>query len=52
MNAKYCDRFSHVQWKDGSVKHVHVTADVHREYEKKMASALDDFQRRYVNNWS
>ncbi|XP_072040207.1 von Willebrand factor A domain-containing protein 3B-like isoform X2 [Amphiura filiformis] len=46
INAKYCDRFCHVQWKDGSVKHVHVTADVHREYEKKMASAIDDFQRR------
>ncbi|XP_071510905.1 von Willebrand factor A domain-containing protein 3B-like [Diadema antillarum] len=46
VNAKYCDKFCHFQWKDGSIKHVHVTADVHRVYERKMAAALDDLQRR------
>ncbi|XP_033631480.1 von Willebrand factor A domain-containing protein 3B-like isoform X2 [Asterias rubens] len=46
VNAKYCDKFCHVNWKDGSLKHVHVTADIHRNYERKMNVALQDFQRR------
>ncbi|KAJ8028013.1 von Willebrand factor A domain-containing protein 3B [Holothuria leucospilota] len=46
VGAKYCDKFCHFQWKDGSIKHVHVTADIHRQYERKMIVALQDFQRR------
>ncbi|XP_041462948.1 von Willebrand factor A domain-containing protein 3B-like isoform X3 [Lytechinus variegatus] len=46
VNAKYCDKFCHFQWKDGSIKHVHVTAEVHRVYERKMNAALGDLQRR------
>ncbi|XP_038055504.1 von Willebrand factor A domain-containing protein 3B-like [Patiria miniata] len=46
VNAKYCDKFCHVTWKDGSLKHVHVTADIHRNYERKTLVALEDFQRR------
>ncbi|XP_030837027.1 von Willebrand factor A domain-containing protein 3B isoform X4 [Strongylocentrotus purpuratus] len=46
VNAKYCDKFCHFQWKDGTIKHVHVTAEVHRVYERKMNAALGDLQRR------
>nr|XP_006818317.1 PREDICTED: von Willebrand factor A domain-containing protein 3B-like [Saccoglossus kowalevskii] len=46
INAQYCDKFCHVLWKDGTVKHVHVTADVHRNYERRMAVALDALQKR------
>ncbi|XP_033127520.1 von Willebrand factor A domain-containing protein 3B-like isoform X2 [Anneissia japonica] len=46
VNAKYCNKFCHVKWKDGSVKHVHVTAEVHRVFEKKVNAALQDYQRR------
>lgn len=49
VNAKYCDKFCHFQWKDGTIKHVHVTAEVHRVYERKMNAALGDLQRRLVS---
>ncbi|XP_070554779.1 von Willebrand factor A domain-containing protein 3B-like [Ptychodera flava] len=46
INAQYCDQFCHVLWRDGTVKHVHVTSDVHRQYERRMAVALDAIQQR------
>ncbi|KAJ7325717.1 Von Willebrand factor A [Desmophyllum pertusum] len=33
VNARYCDKFAHVRWKDGSIMHVHVSGPIHRNYE-------------------
>ncbi|XP_036401419.1 von Willebrand factor A domain-containing protein 3B-like [Megalops cyprinoides] len=46
VNAKYCSRFAHMKWKDGSVVHVHVTAEKCRWYEDQMRMALANMQRR------
>ncbi|KAL4230601.1 Von Willebrand factor A [Mactra antiquata] len=46
VNAKYCDRFPVVRWKDGKVVHVQVTPELHRTYEQKMLTALRAVQRR------
>ncbi|XP_042564864.1 von Willebrand factor A domain-containing protein 3B isoform X2 [Clupea harengus] len=46
INAKYCSRFVHMRWKDGSVVHVYVTAEECRQYEEKMLKALGALQRR------
>ena len=47
VNARYCERFPVVRWKDGRVVHVQVTPEVHRNYEARMQVALDCFQKRY-----
>ena len=49
MNAKYCDKFPHVRWKDGQVVHVQVTPDIHRKYCAQMKMALDAIQMRCVS---
>ncbi|EDV24931.1 uncharacterized protein TRIADDRAFT_56355 [Trichoplax adhaerens] len=46
INAKYCDRFVHVRWKDGTIVHVHVSGDIYREYERKMRAALKMYNTR------
>lgn len=46
INAKYCDRFVHVLWKDGSVVHVYISKEKCRWYEEKMKTALDKMTRR------
>ncbi|KAM4047349.1 von Willebrand factor A domain-containing protein 3B isoform 2-T2 [Anomaloglossus baeobatrachus] len=46
INAKYCDRFVHVLWKDDSVVHVHISKEKCRWYEEKMETALDKMKRR------
>ncbi|XP_048388158.1 von Willebrand factor A domain-containing protein 3B-like [Stegostoma tigrinum] len=46
VNAKYCGRFAHTRWKDGSVMHVYITAEKCKQYRQKMKMALDQFQRR------
>ncbi|XP_071991810.1 von Willebrand factor A domain-containing protein 3B isoform X2 [Engystomops pustulosus] len=46
INARYCDRFVHVLWKDGSVVHVHISKEKCRWYEEKMMAALDAINRR------
>ena len=46
VNAKYCDRFPHVRWKDGQVVHVQVTPELHREYEKKVKLVLEAIHNR------
>ena len=30
INAIYCDQFAHVAWPDGTIRHVHVTPELHR----------------------
>lgn len=46
INAKYCDQFVHILWKDGSVVHVHISKEKYRWYEEKMKTALDKMERR------
>ncbi|XP_078077591.1 von Willebrand factor A domain-containing protein 3B-like [Mustelus asterias] len=46
VNAKYCSRFAHTQWKDGSVMHVYITAEKCKAYQQRMKTALDQIQRR------
>ncbi|XP_073520664.1 von Willebrand factor A domain-containing protein 3B isoform X2 [Phyllobates terribilis] len=46
VNAKYCDRFVHVLWKDDSVVHVHISKEKCRWYEEKLRTALDKMIRR------
>nr|XP_018670374.1 von Willebrand factor A domain-containing protein 3B isoform X1 [Ciona intestinalis] len=46
VNAKYCHQFAHTKWKDGTVVHVHITAEQHRVFEKKMKTTLDAIQQR------
>ncbi|XP_076807901.1 von Willebrand factor A domain-containing protein 3B-like isoform X2 [Clavelina lepadiformis] len=46
VNAKYCEHFAHTQWKDGTLVHVHITAEQHKIYEKRMTTALNAIQQR------
>ena len=46
VNARYCDKFAHVRWKDGSIMHVHVSGPIHRNYEQRILSALDSYRKR------
>jgi len=46
VNAKYCDKFPHVRWKDGQVVHVQVTPEVHRAYEQRMMLTMEAIQQR------
>ena len=46
INAKYCKQFAHTKWKDGTLVHVHITAERHRTFEKKMKTTLDAIQQR------
>ncbi|XP_010221936.1 PREDICTED: von Willebrand factor A domain-containing protein 3B [Tinamus guttatus] len=46
IHAKYCDKFVHAFWKDGSVVHVHVTTEKYRQYEEKMRTALRQVEGR------
>ena len=46
VNAKYCDKFPHLQWKDGQVMHVQVTPELHRRYASQIRLALDNIQQR------
>ncbi|CAH2223367.1 Hypothetical predicted protein [Pelobates cultripes] len=49
INAKYCDRFVHALWKDGSVVHLFVSKEKCRWCEEKMRSALELMEKRV--NW-
>ncbi|XP_074949471.1 von Willebrand factor A domain-containing protein 3B isoform X1 [Phalacrocorax aristotelis] len=40
IHAKYCDKFVHTFWKDGSVVHVYVSTEKYKQYEEKMRTAL------------
>uniref|UniRef100_H2ZCD7 VWFA domain-containing protein n=1 Tax=Ciona savignyi TaxID=51511 RepID=H2ZCD7_CIOSA len=46
VNAKYCNQFAHTKWKDGTLVHVHITAEQHKAFEKKMKTTLDAIQQR------
>uniref|UniRef100_W5MPD8 VWFA domain-containing protein n=1 Tax=Lepisosteus oculatus TaxID=7918 RepID=W5MPD8_LEPOC len=46
VNAKYCERFAHTQWKDGSVVHVYVSAEKCKWYEDRMNAVLENLQKR------
>ncbi|KAM9301070.1 LOW QUALITY PROTEIN: von Willebrand factor A domain-containing protein 3B [Morus bassanus] len=46
INAKYCDKFVHTFWKDGSVVHVYVSTEKYKQYEEKMRTALRQVEGR------
>nr|XP_033805407.1 von Willebrand factor A domain-containing protein 3B [Geotrypetes seraphini] len=46
VNAKYCDRFVHAYWKDGSVVHVYISSEKCRWYEERMTTALKQMEKR------
>ncbi|XP_027712452.1 von Willebrand factor A domain-containing protein 3B [Vombatus ursinus] len=46
VHAKYCNKFVHTPWKDGTMVHVYVTADKCKAYEEKMSNALELIEKR------
>ncbi|KAM9211762.1 LOW QUALITY PROTEIN: von Willebrand factor A domain-containing protein 3B [Dugong dugon] len=46
VHAKYCSRFVHAPWKDGSLVHVHVTKEKCRWYRERIHSLLAQIERR------
>ncbi|XP_072470695.1 von Willebrand factor A domain-containing protein 3B [Notamacropus eugenii] len=46
VHAKYCNKFVHTPWKDGTMVHVYVTADKCKTYEEKMGNALELIEKR------
>ncbi|XP_068124266.1 von Willebrand factor A domain-containing protein 3B isoform X2 [Hyperolius riggenbachi] len=54
INAKYCDQFVHIIWKDGTVVHVHISKEKYRWYEAKMKAALDkmEIRMKWLHNGS
>uniref|UniRef100_A0A8C3MKB9 Uncharacterized protein n=1 Tax=Geospiza parvula TaxID=87175 RepID=A0A8C3MKB9_GEOPR len=46
IHARYCDKFVHTLWKDGSVVHVHVTTEKYKQYKEKMRTALRQVEGR------
>nr|XP_009942202.1 PREDICTED: von Willebrand factor A domain-containing protein 3B [Opisthocomus hoazin] len=46
INAKYCDKFVHTFWKDGSVVHLYVSTEKYKQYEEKMRTALRQVEGR------
>ena len=39
-------RFAHVLWNDGTIRHVHVTPEIHRYYQSNLKIYLDQIERR------
>ncbi|CAF1024066.1 unnamed protein product, partial [Didymodactylos carnosus] len=46
INAKYCAQFAHVAWPDGTIRHVHVTPELHRDYERRVHNLLEKVKFR------
>ncbi|XP_050189324.1 von Willebrand factor A domain-containing protein 3B isoform X1 [Myiozetetes cayanensis] len=46
IHARYCDRFVHTLWKDGSVVHIYVSTEKYKQYEEKMRTALRQVEGR------
>ncbi|CAF1294902.1 unnamed protein product [Adineta ricciae] len=46
INAIYCDQFAHVAWPDGTIRHVHVTPELHRDYERRIRALLEKIKAR------
>ncbi|XP_014647134.1 PREDICTED: von Willebrand factor A domain-containing protein 3B [Ceratotherium simum simum] len=46
VHAKYCSRFVHAPWKDGSLVHVCVTKEKYSRYSERIRAVLARIQRR------
>eukprot|EP00795_Rhopilema_esculentum_P000270 gene270-9918_t len=46
VNARYCDKFAHVRWKDGELMHVHVSGPMHRSYEERVLATVESYRKR------
>ncbi|VEL18629.1 unnamed protein product [Protopolystoma xenopodis] len=46
VNARYCENFVHVLWKDGSTVHIQVPPQVYRRYKQQMEACLSEIERR------
>ncbi|XP_058134111.1 von Willebrand factor A domain-containing protein 3B isoform X2 [Dasypus novemcinctus] len=46
IHAKYCSRFVHAPWKDGSLVHVGITKEKCRRYHERMHTALAQIDKR------
>ncbi|CAN8196432.1 unnamed protein product [Coccothraustes coccothraustes] len=46
IHARYCDKFVHTLWKDGSVVHVYVTTEKYKQYKEKMRKTLRQVEGR------
>uniref|UniRef100_A0A0P6K2C8 von Willebrand factor A domain-containing protein 3B n=1 Tax=Heterocephalus glaber TaxID=10181 RepID=A0A0P6K2C8_HETGA len=46
VHAKYCKKFVHALWRDGSLVHVNITKEKYKWYSEKMHTALARIQRR------
>ncbi|KAL3316844.1 hypothetical protein Ciccas_004509 [Cichlidogyrus casuarinus] len=46
VNAKYCEAFAHVRWKDGKLRHVQISPEIVRSYEERMRAILTSIKRR------
>ncbi|KAM6180288.1 von Willebrand factor A domain-containing protein 3B [Erethizon dorsatum] len=46
VHAKYCSKFVHAPWKDGSLVHVNITRGKYKWYSEKIHMALARIQRR------
>ncbi|XP_063085974.1 von Willebrand factor A domain-containing protein 3B isoform X2 [Cavia porcellus] len=46
VHAKYCSKFVHAPWKDGSLVHVNITKEKFKWYSEKIHTALARIQRR------
>ncbi|CAM9616699.1 unnamed protein product [Bubo scandiacus] len=46
IHAKYCDKFVHTLWKDGSVVHLYVSTEKYKQYKEKMRTALRQVEGR------
>lgn len=48
VHAKYCSRFVHAPWKDGSLVHVCITKEKYTWFSERMHAVLAQIQRRLV----
>ncbi|XP_058523544.1 von Willebrand factor A domain-containing protein 3B isoform X3 [Ochotona princeps] len=46
VHAKYCNRFVHAPWKDGSLVHVNITKEKFKWYSERIHTVLANIQRR------
>ncbi|UJR25800.1 hypothetical protein I4U23_007150 [Adineta vaga] len=46
INAKYCDQFAHITGHDGTIRHVFVTTDMYRDYERRILALLEKIKAR------
>lgn len=46
IDARYCNKFAHIDWHDGTVKHVHVTGTAYRRFEERIVQMLERYRQR------